>query len=73
MVGFWVKHCHIFLGFESGFRFLLAQVISDFKLFGSGSSQILSHLISGSLEFWVVLGRIGLSRILFCPDLFRVG
>jgi hypothetical protein len=44
---------------ELGFGFLVAQVISVFESFGSGSGQVLGHLISCSLGFWVISGRAG--------------
>jgi hypothetical protein len=57
----------------SGFGLLVAQVISSFGSFVSGSGRVSDHLISGNLEFWVILSLIGLGRVLFCDVLFWVG
>jgi hypothetical protein len=70
-IGFWVEHFRVSVHSGragSGFGLLLAQVISSFGSFGSGSSQVSDHLISGNLGFQVIL-----DRVLFCDVLFQVG
>jgi hypothetical protein len=69
-VEFWIEHYRVFLSFRSfragsGLRFLVAQIISGFGSFKSGSGQISGHLISGSLGFWVISGQAGPGRVLF--------
>jgi hypothetical protein len=56
-----------------GFGFLVAQVMSGFRSFGSGSSRILGHLISDSLGFQVISGRTRPGQVLFCDVLFGSG
>jgi hypothetical protein len=76
-VGFWVEYCRDFLDFRSfqagsGFEFLVAQVISGFRSFESGSGQVSSHLISDSLELWVISGQVGFFFVMFYFGLGRI-
>jgi hypothetical protein len=45
----------------SGIWFLVAQVILGFETFGSGSSRVSDHLISGNFR----LGRVGFFFVMF--------
>jgi hypothetical protein len=49
----------------SDFWFLVAHVILGFESFGFGSGRVSDHLISGSLRFQVILGRVGFFFVMF--------
>jgi hypothetical protein len=72
-LGFGSNNVGFFFGFwvisgQVGF-----QILSSSGYLGFGLGWASGHLISGSLGFQVVSGRIRLGRVFFCDVLFWVG